>query len=227
MRSTRPAARKTLLRLLLDLKVDLPQRQALLNALQQLKSPGPELLEAIARYADLETDKRLADNALVLLGRLGHNHTERVRTELERRYKIEPRAVLLEALGELGDAQSLNHLSEVLRGKDAKLRAGAVSAIGKIRTAEADRMLLRALQADRDPKVRTQALIPLALRATPESIAALTQALLEDSHDGVRLATLEALRFLKSRSQVREALVRAAGSDKSRRVRARAAELVR
>ena len=75
--------------------------------------------------------------------------------------------------------------------------------------------------------MRTQALVPLALRGTPEALGALTQVLLEDSDEGVRLATLEALRFLKSRSQVREALARAARSDKSKRVRARATELAR
>lgn len=102
--------------------------------------------------------------------------------------------VLLEALGNAGQARSLAALESYLEAEEPATRAQAAAALRKLEAPQAETLLRGAAQGDPSPQVRREAVRALAARPpTKSSLDALAGALRQDADVRVRLEALDAL----------------------------------
>ena len=90
---------------------------------------------------------------------------------------VQPRKVIIEVLGGLGDASAVEVLSQQLQQRREEVRQAAVHALGQIGDLKAVPTLLSALKGDKKKRVRAEAATALGLLRAKEAVIPLIQAL--------------------------------------------------
>jgi HEAT repeat protein len=120
------------------------------------------------------------------------------------------RAKAVEALGEIGDEETIPALRKRLKDWDRDTKAAAVIALGKLKDSPSA-PALKELLWDKDEIVREKATLALGMVGSREAIPALKE-LLQDPNGLVRIAAAESLHMMGDDSG-KDFLFRAAKAD--------------
>ena len=146
-------------------------RRAYFDALVQLKAGSSALLHMLQ-------DSRwfAVRNAAELLGELQVREAEGPLSDLARHEDERVRKSATAALMRLGTPRAMESITKALADTDAQMRSEAAVALATRREPAATQVLLKALDAEKDPEVQATMMLALGRMATRESVERLVQA---------------------------------------------------
>lgn len=195
-----PSAQRGLLAALADPRVDERLLPSLFLALGAVREPLPQLLARLQREARGEEAFRAqwASRAMGFIAARTPDAAlkQRLARDLEEDLGGDPRddLVILEALGNAGQARSLPALMTYVADERADLRAGATAALRKLTGPVVDQLLVGLARRDASEQVRREAVRSLGSRPVNDRArAALQRVLAEEPSAAVRLEALDAI----------------------------------
>jgi HEAT repeat protein len=224
-----PAAQETLCGLAADINASAETRVDAIAALVQPKRPTPSTISQLIRLLDA-SEPTVSKQALYVLGAAGSRSQEvdatiapRIEAELLRRQQHcqgDACADLLVAMGNLATPALVPAIERSLHDPNAGIRASAARALRKVQDPSADRMIADAMRDDRDPSVRSAAVLAATFRPIGPLLEPLTHLVEADPVEYVRTNAIEAVASHVGESPlVQHALLAAANSDRSPGVR--------
>ena len=212
----------------------------LIPVLAQAAHPTSEAEDLLRELAFTSSDANITSTAQLALGVASRNLAE---SSPARAQKItdsllekiasttsqEEIRVGLLALGNAGSLGALPVLTRYVNDPSPELRAAAVSALRFIQSAQADKLLRKALLSDSQPKVRREAAQALGFRVmTAATFQTQKEALLKDRDESVRLALLRNLAKAGDKAPAICVLIKCiAAQDPAKEVRQKATEILR
>ena len=171
--------------------------------------PVPQALEPLRVLLESE-DETFQIQTIKTLGKIGNEEdAQNLRNFLEAEIQPGVKQAVIDALGDLGTADSWESLCNIVndKGEDTYMRMHAVESLGKIDSDQAAGILV-SLYDDKDANFRVSVIKGLAASAAPEAQAVLIEAL-QDSYFRVRLEALEAIKNQKLSAAFKSLLYRA------------------
>ncbi|MDQ7778457.1 MAG: HEAT repeat domain-containing protein [Planctomycetota bacterium] len=230
----RASAETGLVGLAADITALAERRRVAVLALGSVKTAAPET-EACLKGLAGGGDAQYVDAAVMSLGWIGSSFSD-----LDRRARLASFLetvgkggggsnlnLVLEALGNVGAPDAFGFLRESIRSENDEVRAYAALAMRKIGLPEVDSLLVTTMGHDESAYVRRMAISALRDRSGEEVMRAISERLLNDQDDSVRV---EALKYFIDRMNTDEnarKLVEQAKNDPSDPVRDLAAQASR
>jgi HEAT repeat protein len=125
--------------------------EAAIEALTRMATP-----EAIAALLRLSSDRRLRDNVIAQIGRLGPSHLRWIAAGLSSP-QLETRRSVVEALGRMKHPEASEIIGKALDDDRPEVRLEAVRALRRLGSLAVERKLLQIAHGDPDPGVREAA----------------------------------------------------------------------
>lgn len=173
-----------------------------------------EIIEALVRHGSATVDLLLSQlaaedlevrrSAVVALGRIGDSGATPALVDA-----LKDNALAIDAanaLAQIGDAQAVDGLLNLIRNEDASIRQAAVSALNSLMPPSRSERIIPLLH-DSDPNVRESAVKIAGYFGYPQAAGALLE-LSRDPNERVRCAAIEHLPFVED-DRVLEVLARA------------------